>query len=199
MPDRRLYVVNYHPLTFRLKRVRTERYEFTQTGNTHEYDYLSGNVRQDLVYDYDLVGNILKQTNLAPDTGIDGTLDGTDKLVRMFRYDPLYRLLQATGRESTNQSSSYTWSVVNPISVNDNALNCRAYTQRYEYDKNGRITRMKHTAVGNNYTRKYNYDANTNRLDSIDNGQSVPTVLSSFGYDNNGNQTTVLNGKIDLQ
>ncbi|CAN5296378.1 hypothetical protein BH09BAC1_BH09BAC1_12860 [soil metagenome] len=39
----------YDPLTYRLKRVRSERYEYVQTGNEHEYDCLSGNVRQDIV------------------------------------------------------------------------------------------------------------------------------------------------------
>lgn len=178
----------YDPLTFRLKRSRTEKYDYTLTGNTHEYDYLSGNVRQDLVYDYDFVGNILKQTNHTPDSGINGTLDCADKLTRLFRYDPLNRLLEATGRESDNQPGSDLWFDVGRISGTGNALNCRAYRQKYAYDKNGRITRMTHQAGTNGFTRNYLYASGKNMLAEIRDGNN--DLLSSFGWDNNGNMAT---------
>lgn len=45
-----------------------------------------------------------------------------------------------------------------------------------------------HTAIGNSYTRRYNYQNGTNKLTDIDNNQSVPTVIADFTYDVVGNQ-----------
>ena len=48
---------------------------------------------------HDLPGNITLIHDRAPESGIPNTALGADALDRAFTYDPLYRLLSATGRE----------------------------------------------------------------------------------------------------
>jgi hypothetical protein len=50
----------YDSTSFRLKRMKTERYTYQQSGQFHTYEPQSGTSRQDCAYEYDLVGNILK-------------------------------------------------------------------------------------------------------------------------------------------
>ena len=68
---------------------------------------------QDYGYDYDLVGNNLTIRDRTPGSGIPSNptamaaadprlralLGSGDALDRRFSYDPIYRLLSATGRE----------------------------------------------------------------------------------------------------
>ncbi|MCB0774681.1 MAG: hypothetical protein KDB93_15050, partial [Flavobacteriales bacterium] len=173
----------YDPVTFRLKRVRTER--FSQSGYT--YTPLSGNVRQDTGYEYDLGGNIIKIKERVTDCGINGSLLGSDALDKTFEYDPLKRLLKATGRESGNKWNGDFWRPVNAGTASPNANHVRAYTRRYSYDKVGNVQELVHQAISNNYTRVYNYTTGLNRLANISTAGSPPTVNAAFLYDANGN------------
>lgn len=173
----------YDPITFRLQRIRTER--FSQSGNT--YTPLSGNVRQDTGYEYDLGGNIIKVKERVADCGINGSLLGSDALDKAFEYDPLKRLLKATGREGGGKWNGDHWRPVNAGTASPNANNVRAYTRRYSYDKVGNVQDLVHQAISNNYTRHYNYLSGKNHLASIDSGGSPPSVNASFLYDLNGN------------
>src|SRR5262249_16928889 len=99
----------YDEKTFRLKRMRSE--HFTQQ-NAITY-VPTGDALQDLGYEYDLAGNILTIVARAPGSGIPTNPDAGnvtdptlarllasgDALIRRFAYDPIYRLLSATGRE----------------------------------------------------------------------------------------------------
>ena len=99
----------YDPHTFRLKRLRSERYS-----KPDDLTYRpSGEALQDFGYDYDLVGNILGIRDRTPGSGILNNpealtagdpalaqlLVSGNALNRRFDYDPIYRLLSATGRE----------------------------------------------------------------------------------------------------
>lgn len=178
----------YDPETFRLKRVRAERFTYSQNNNEHTYTTAS-NVRQDMTYEYDLVGNILRQTNYVSDSGVINTLDGADKLVKLFKYDPLYRLLEATGREANTNPGSSPWSEPTTIATTSNSSNTRLYKERYEYDKMGRITKLVHTADSNNYSRLYKYTSGGNTLETITDNAGIPNILASFTNDSNGNRT----------
>ncbi|MBS1942088.1 MAG: hypothetical protein JST38_14555, partial [Bacteroidetes bacterium] len=173
----------YDPVTFRLQRIRTER--FSRSGNT--YTPLSGNVRQDTGYEYDLGGNITKIKERVTDCGITGSLLGSDALDKTFEYDPLKRLLKATGREGGTKWNGDHWTPVSASTASPNANNVRAYTRRYSYDKVGNVQDLVHQAISNNYTRHYNYVGGKNHLASIDSGGSPPSVNASFQYDVNGN------------
>lgn len=173
----------YDPKTFRLARVKAEKY--TPVSLLTEYAYVSGTTKYDQSYTYDLIGNILAVSDRTPDCGLSVS---PDALQRLFEYDSLYRLVQATGREDASTASNLHW-LDPPQASAPNANNCRAYVQQYDYDKLGNMLNLVHTASGNNYTRHYNYTANTNKTNSIDNGQNTPTTLATFTYDANGNQT----------
>ena len=174
----------YDPITFRLQRIKTERYE----EEDHEYEPQSGSTKQDSAYEYDLGGNILKIKERVTDCGIDGTLLGVDALDRLFQYDPLKRLLQATGRESDTQGNSNHWEE-KPAPGSPNAEHTRAYTQSFQYDKVGNILLLDHDASGNSYNRYYRYTSGKNILEQIDDDGSPADVYATFEYDPCGNMT----------
>lgn len=167
----------YHPLHFRLMRVRSE--GFTQAGWT--FSPQSGAARQDCAYRYDLNGNIVSMRDKTPQSGIAPT---PDELLREFAYDPLNRLLQATGRESDVARPAYPWE---DSPVHNDPTQVRAYTQAYAYDKLGNIQWLQHINPGGtgNFTREFHYTAGGNTLQSMDIGSNNYT----FQYDANGNQT----------
>lgn len=174
----------YDPVTFRLLRTRSEKY--TLAGST--YTPINNTNRQDKGFVYDLGGNIIQVKERVPDCGILNTTLGVNALDKVFNYDPLKRLLQATGRESNTQSNSDFW-IEKPMPGTPNANHTRGYTQSYAYDKVGNILTLSHTATGNNYTRHYQYASGFNKLEEIDNNGG--TVHASFTYDDSGNQTQV--------
>lgn len=164
----------YDPKTFRLARLRTERYANTTTYTP------DGAPLQDFAYDHDLVDNILAITDQVPGCGVRNNplagplppddpvvarilaarpglkplLAAGDLLIRSFKYDPLYRLVSATGREANNIGSPRPWedlardgfnwggtSTPSPDSARDRT---RIYTETYAYDVAGNMLTMNH-------------------------------------------------------
>lgn len=174
----------YDPQTFRLVRLRTER--FTLSG---AYVYRpSGGLLQDFAYDYDLVGNITALHDRTPESGIPGTLAGIDALDRAFDYDPLYRLLSATGRECDApppMPPGHPWDD-RPRGVDPTRT--RPYQQQYEYDPVGNLLRLSHIhfPVGNTGStvhRRFEIEPNSNRLRTV----TVGSLPFAYAYDDNGN------------
>lgn len=150
----------YDPETFRLVRLRTE--HITRLA---PFTYRpTGAPLQDFGYRYDLAGNITSLFDRTPGGGIPNTLDGSDALDRSFSYDPLYRLLSATGRECDVEPDRPPW---------DDRPRCtdvtrvREYAERYEYDPAGNLTRLQHTARNGSFTRVFVHDPASNRIDSV--------------------------------
>jgi hypothetical protein len=85
----------YDPKTFRLMHLRTEGF-VKPIDLTYQH---RGPALQEFGYDYDLVGNIWRIHDRAPESGIRGSILGPDGLDREFVYDALYRLRSAAGRE----------------------------------------------------------------------------------------------------
>jgi hypothetical protein len=126
----------YDPHTFRLKRLRSERYS-----KPDDLTYRpGGEALQDSSYNYDLAGNILGIRDRTPESGIPNTVLGRDALNREFNYDPLYRLRLATGRE-TDFPPDPPWDDT-PRSADINRA--RAYTEQYRYDAMGNMLRLAH-------------------------------------------------------
>lgn len=162
----------YDADTFRLTRQRTEGY--TKTNWTFG---TSGTVHQDTGYNYDLAGNIIKIKERTTNCGVGGA----NNLDRNFNYDPLYRLLKATGRENS-PAITPIWD--DSYRSNDSSTTT-LYNQNYQYDKMGNIQQLQH--IGNNsFTRNFNYNPSHNKLESIDIGMDN----YAFTYDENGNQIT---------
>jgi len=159
----------YDSATFRLARMRTERYS-----SSSPYSFsANGGVLQDVVHEYDLAGNLVAIRDRAPGSGTPASPDALD---RAFTYDPLYRLLSATGRECDTP-------LPNPW---DRSPRChdvtrtRPYIQVYSYDSAGNMERLEHHLSGGGTmpTRHYDLVPNTNRLS----GLRVGTTAAPFKY-----------------
>lgn len=218
----------YDPQTFRLVRMRTERFgddpidppdpprkgclsrllPFSQfsrqpqvSGNAQAHsDFAAGThyeagkqvVQQDLIYhptgaplqdfgyEYDLAGNILTIHDRTPGSGIPNSPLGTEALDRGFDYDPLYRLLSATGRECNTLLPSAPWD--DTPRCNDVNLT-RAYSEAYTYDAVGNMTQLRHQAGAGSFTRELSLLPNNNRLATV----TIGTTVYDYAYDDNGN------------
>lgn len=178
----------YEPETFRLLRLRSERY-------THESGTLiyrpTGAPLQDFGYEYDLVGNITRIRDLTPDSGILNTPLGRDALNRDFTYYPTYCLESATGRECDRPPEAPPWDD-QPRCVD--LTRTRAYRETYVYDPVGNMRQLTHVHTqsdGSEQGRNRNFTLVTNggtvpvnnRLAIVAIGQTeIPYV-----YDDNGN------------
>lgn len=178
----------YDPETFRLSRLRSEHYQ--QTGFVYRP---TGAPLQDFGYEYDLVGNITAIRDRTPDSGILNTPLGRHALDRRFTYDPIYRLLTATGRECDMPPETLPW-VDQPRCVD--LTRTRAYQERYQYDPMGNMVQLRHehtledgTVQGRN--RDFTLVTNgaavplNNRLATVTIGRTDIDYL----YDENGNMT----------
>jgi RHS repeat-associated protein len=171
----------YEPDTFLLARVRTERFI--------RPDPLTfapvGGVLQDVSHLYDLNGNLLRIRDQSPGCGIPGTLDGLNALERVFTFDPLNRLVAATGREhATRAPSTAPWlDAFAPTS--QDPTQTRAYREEYDYDVAGNLQEVRHRTPDSsrNFTRRFLISGADNRLDSYRQGEST----FDCDYDGAGN------------
>jgi len=165
----------YDENTFRLVRLKTEKYTYSQSSDEHHYAYNSGTTKQDFVYQYDLSGNIVSINDETPRSGVGGG----NGLERAFEYDALYRLLNATGRENQAGSPFPGW---DDSYRSDDPNATTAYSQTYQYDLMGNIAELAHTG-SSNFTRSFNYGSNL--LNDI----TVGGDTYNFNYDTCGNMT----------
>jgi RHS repeat-associated protein len=151
----------YDEKTFRLKQLQTQK--------------LGGELLQDLYYTYDAVGNITRIFDDANDTSFFNNMKVEP--VSEYTYDALYRLTEAKGRENgtalnygkDNWNDNAKMFLHTPI----DAMDVQAYTERYEYDAVGNITRMNH--IGK-WDRVNIYEAVNNRLQSTTVGEQTFTM-----------------------
>jgi YD repeat-containing protein len=177
---------SYDPCTFRLIRLRTEKcsrpddltWQSAPTGAPKDWLF------QDFTYAYDLAGNITAIQDCTPESGLSAT---PDRLNRVFAYEPIYRLVSATGREYAAQRPQNIWDdVIHPPDLTKTAF----YTQTYGYDPAGNLSKLSHTAANSayNYTRRFDLAPNqdgdgSNRLQSV----TVGSDVYAYQYDNSGN------------
>ena len=169
----------YDPLTFRLANFDTIR------GSTTHL--------QRLAYTYDPVGNIVAMTDTATQVDVYFSVAPAFNGDTTYTYDPIYRLVEATGREHPGTTDGQLdeldveppWSIPHPNDSNG----MRGYTQTYAYDNVGNIAQMAHrtSTQQGQWTRTYNYPtpAASNRLASTTNGQDTRL----YAYDAHGNMT----------
>ncbi|MCI0698184.1 FG-GAP-like repeat-containing protein [candidate division KSB1 bacterium] len=166
----------YDPQTFRLVRLCTEHYTKSDALTYHP----TGAVLQDFGYEYDLAGNILAIHDRTPESGIPNSLAGIDALDREFSYDPIYRLLSATGREHATQPPDVPWR--DEIKTQDPTLT-RGYIEKYQYDSVGNILQMQHQANDGSFTREFTLVPGNNRLGTV----KIGATPYNYEYDVNGN------------
>ena len=148
---------------------------------------------QDLRYDYDPVGNVVLVHNDAQAT----QFWRNQKVVPQgtYRYDSLYQLVQATGRQmaSIGQQSSTLVSPLIPLPADDSAYT--NYTRTYTYDRGNNLMRIRHSApaTGNNYTSEITVSSRSNRavLDSLTSATGAVDVL----FDSGGHQLQLFQGQ----
>ncbi len=176
----------YDENVFRLKRMRSEKYDPTstpETGYTLPTDQ-SGKKYQDIVYAYDAVGNILTTDEHVTAVGIAGA----DTMLRTFTYDALYRLLSATGRESDILKTD-PWqdqlAVKSQAGYDDTPQNTRWYKEIYTYDGVGGLTHLTHTygSPSSQWVRDYTTETGSNRMTALDVGSNS----YAYTYDASGN------------
>ena len=180
----------YDPHTFRLKRLRSERYTKPNAVSYHP----GGEALQDFGYDYDLVGNILGIRDRTPGSGIlnnpealtagDAALAqllvSGNALNRRFDYDPIYRLLSATGRECDRPPDGEPWQDQPRCT---DLTKARAYTERYRYDAMGNMLRLEHRNGTGGFTREFTVETANNRLRRMKIGETA----YAYTFDANGN------------
>ncbi|WP_458190641.1 toxin TcdB middle/N-terminal domain-containing protein [Haladaptatus sp. NG-WS-4] len=159
----------YDPETFQLVRMKTQYYDVEEATDPPTYELLdtvSKRRLQDLSYTYDLVGNIRRIVNTTRNSGVSAT---PDELTREFKYDALYQLTFASGRECAELGGGRPFTGVQPCGFGANHLTptlengpnlTLPYWERYDYDPAGNLLSMRHADHGNRngevrWTRHY--------------------------------------------
>lgn len=144
---------SYDPNTFRLTRLLT-------TANN------GADKLQDLHYTYDPSGNITE----IEDQAYEPVFFRNQRVEprSRYEYDALYRLIEAGGRENYHASGAPkgygTVEDLLPHNFGSGDQALRNYTQRYEYDPAGNFVTLQHLANGGSWTRRYETEAQSNRL-----------------------------------
>jgi RHS repeat-associated protein len=193
----------YDEQTFRLARLLTEGFTRSEdvAANTQTWRG-SGPVLQDFSYSYDLAGNITAIDERVTDCGVLNSAEGRDRLLRNFSYDPIYRLLSATGRASNTigvprptsddpWGGFYAGGAATATQTNAPELT-EGYTETFRYDPAGNMLELSCQAASGNWKRRFGMDdlannrwmaATNNRLTSLESGGDT----QNYQFDANGN------------
>lgn len=122
---------------------------------------------QQLIYDYDPVGNVIRIEDRAQLTRhfANQRIDP----VSTYQYDTLYQLIEATGREAVNQG---------PELAN--------YTQTYRYDAGGNMQRLTHVGA-QNHSQTFATSRTSNRTLPVVNDHVPDEEEIASAFDANGN------------
>jgi hypothetical protein len=195
-------VYDYDHKTFRLAHLKTTR----SSGQNGLAAQIFADVAtiQDLHYTYDPAGNITRIEDTALKTVFNG--QQVDPACD-YTYDPLYRLIEATGREHIGQTvlpftppdGNYRDYPFVGLSQLNNPRALRNYTERYDYDPVGNFKTMGHVP-GNGagfWARAYAYNESSllepakksNRLSQTALQTSGGAPAEPYSYDAHGNIT----------
>ncbi len=190
----------YDRSTLRLARVRTEKRDTTTAATQWRGQ---GDPVQDSTYSYDLAGTILGIDERVPNCGVAAGGGDRNRLLRSFTYDPLYRLLSATGRACLTDTEarrrrdlpacgSYPGGPATPDQTNGPDLT-EAYTETFQYDPADNMLDLAYSRAGTvAWRRVFGFGgvsgaqwrtAPTHRLTSLSIGQTAYT----YAFDLNGN------------
>jgi RHS repeat-associated protein len=157
-----------------------------------------------------LAGNILEIVERVPGCGVAANPEASliadpelralvaqgNALARRFTYDPLYRLISATGRECTGGAQPQPWADAPRCGFNspghgtpnqDNAPNLTSvYGETYSYDPVGNMTRLRHITAGGSSVRQFSLLPGTNRLRALTAGATD----FAYTHDPDGNMTS---------
>jgi len=191
----------YDETTFRLIHLKTTRVAVEPGISTKIFKDPA--ILQGLLYTYDPIGNITRieddalKTVFHANQQIDSACNYT--------YDPLYRLVEASGREHIRQSEfnflprrhDYRDYPFEGAAELHDLQALEHYTEFYSYDRAGNFLKMFHRAAHRNWTRTYSYcetsllepEMKSNRLSqtALDTLPGAP--VEKYSYDAHGNMT----------
>ncbi len=171
---------SYEPDTFRLQSVDSIR-----TGPVPKH-------LQQLRYCYDPAGNIMSIRDDA-----HASVFNQNQVIEAesrYTYDPVYRLIEASGREHEAMSACHYQQAGNKhaefLLMPQSTANSQAlinYIEKYQYDKSSNISQTRHTNSLRTTTRSQAFDSQSNRLTSSKSGCNNETL--AIPHDANGNVT----------
>jgi RHS repeat-associated protein len=106
-------------------------------------------------------------------------------LNRRFDYDPIYRLLSATGRECDRLPEGPPWQDQPRCT---DLTKARAYTERYTYDPMGNMLRLEHQHDPGGFTREFTLETANNRpVNNRLRRMQIGADGYDYTFDTNGN------------
>ncbi|MCB9230590.1 MAG: hypothetical protein H6581_02960 [Bacteroidia bacterium] len=148
---------------------------------------------QDLNYTYDPVGNISSIFD-----GYWNSVYNRNQAINpvsAYTYDPLYRLIEATGRSHANLQDGRTGNF-------SDLQNLENYTRSYRYDGGGNLVTRRHVAASGRFTQLNTIARDSNRIQDLKlgSGSKKTPAGPGFTYDASGNmQQLAPDGKSSLQ
>lgn len=141
----------------------------------------AGKTLQDLNFVYDPVGNILSIDDKSRLTGY--FKNRRSEPINRYRYDSLYQLVEATGREVSQPGHGPSLPVWRSPAIDPNQL--LPYTQTFEYDMAGNLIARHHSGA-ETFTM----------FTALDSNRSVPQKEDlTDAFDANGNQLELHRGQ----
>ena len=138
---------------------------------------------QDLRYDYDGVGNIVRIDDLAQPT--QWSSNTRISSASLYEYDSLSQLTKATGRETAGNTGGPALPANVTFGSTDDSV-WRRYTQRFYYDAAGNLLKLQHVpSSGAGFTRQMSVAAGSNHFVPQADGKTAPGL--GQGFDRNGN------------
>jgi RHS repeat-associated protein len=165
-----------NPLTLRAERIRSEPYALTETPAELTYAPTGADPFQDYGYRYDPIGNVTGVTDRTPGSG---TAPDPGRLDRSFSYDPLYRLMRSTGRETPSPGGPGPWADP-PRSAS--VAEAVPYAEKYAVDRCTNVLSVAHQGAAD-VTTTYELAPDSNRLASY----TVGGTEYPCAYDGAGN------------
>ena len=156
---------------------------------------------QDLRYTYDPVGNVTRIVDQAQEPATPTPLlqGATVSTRRDFAYDALYQLTSASGRVHQallehdyrpGLEAQGGFRGTRRLSLNDGQA-VERYTQAYEYDAGGNLTRIRHNGATRTWTTEIAVSATSNRALPSVTPDGAPTGAVDSAFDAAGNCTSL--------
>ncbi|MEQ7918042.1 RHS repeat-associated core domain-containing protein [Xanthomonas sp. WHRI 1810A] len=140
-----------------------------------------GGVRQDLSYEYDAVGNVTRIEDRVQPTHYCG--GKRVEPVSTYRYDTLYQLIEATGREFVTLNRGPDLPV---FQSPPDPSQLAHYKQTYDYDAGGNLQVLSHTG-GQNHSLNMVTARHSNRSLAVLNDVPPSEADIAAAFDGNGN------------